>query len=76
MLLIGIVHYDLEGPRRLMYILERRKPEKISVEYPGKSIEEVEKLLEEKNIPWNGLYAGERKKERLLKIMVWGKLIG
>ncbi len=35
MILVGTVHYDLDGPRRLEHLLRRFAPRQISVEYNG-----------------------------------------
>lgn len=41
MILIGTVHTDLDGPRRLKCILEKYKPRKITVEMPKNKLEKI-----------------------------------
>lgn len=44
--LIGTVHCDIEGTRRLEYLLSRLKPKQITVEWPvNKSLDEIEEEI-------------------------------
>ena len=46
MILVGTVHIDIDGPKRLEYLLKRLQPKTITVEYPSSfTPEEVEERL-------------------------------
>jgi len=46
MKLIGTIHYDIQGPKRLEHILNKEMPEKVSVEfYKAKDIKEAQSLV-------------------------------